>query len=71
MQMEHYIQLSKIGKFQQYDYGMNNSLYYNSSTPPEYDLKKVVAPMYLYHASEDLLVPRSVDIRQLSAMFHV
>lgn len=59
--MEHYIQLTKSGKFQQYDYGEENVKHYNSSTPPEYDIRKVTAPIHLYHATADLLVPRSVN----------
>lgn len=63
MQMEHYIQLTKSGKFEQYDYGeKKNVLHYGSSTPPQYDLKNVTASIYLYHAAEDLLVPRSVSL---------
>lgn len=61
MQMEHYIQLAKSNKFEQFDYGKADNLrHYNSSTPPGYDIRKVTAPIYLYHAEEDLLVPRSV-----------
>lgn len=61
MQMEHYIQLTKSGKFEQFDYGDKNYFHYQSPTPPEYNLKNVVANIYLYHAAEDLLVPRSVS----------
>ncbi|CRK93814.1 CLUMA_CG007341, isoform A [Clunio marinus] len=64
MQMEHYIQLTKSGKFVQYDYGEDNLLHYNTTSPPGYDLKKVVANIYLYHAAHDLLVP--ISVRKLS-----
>ena len=61
MQAQHYIQLTKSGKFEQFDYGDKNLKYYGSKTPPQYDLKKVTANIYLYHAAEDRLVPRSVS----------
>jgi hypothetical protein len=62
MQMQHYIQLTKSGKFEQFDYGVaGNLIHYNLSTPPQYNLKRVIAPIYLYHASQDLLVPESVS----------
>lgn len=51
------------GKFQQFDFGRDKNLkIYNSPDPPEYNLKNVTAPIYLYSASEDLLVdPRDVE----------
>lgn len=61
MQADHYIQLTKSGKFEQFDYGEKNFLRYGSKKPPQYDLKKVTAKIYLYHAAEDRLVPRSVS----------
>lgn len=68
MQMQHYIQLTQSGKFEQFDYGLTENLvHYNSSTPPEYNLKNVVAPIYLYHAAQDLLVPESVNFLNVFA----
>jgi hypothetical protein len=34
--------------------------YYNSTTPPEYELQNIKAPIYLYHGAEDLLISRLV-----------
>lgn len=50
------------GKFQRYDYLEQNSMHYNSSTPPEYQLSNVKAAMYLYHGTEDLLIAKMVRI---------
>lgn len=62
-QLLHFLQIHISGRFQQYDYGeMNNSKIYGSSTPPEYNLKNVTAPIYLYSCSEDFLVdPNDVE----------
>lgn len=51
------------GKFQQFDYGLDKNVQiYNSPDPPEYNLQNVTAPIYLYSASEDLLVdPKDVE----------
>lgn len=45
------------GKFQMYDLGdpVKNLKRYNSTTPPYYHLKNVVAPVVLYYASNDRL----------------
>lgn len=54
------------GKFRQYDYGPNGNLAkYKSSTPPDYNLKKVTAPGYLFYASNDLVVDYKIDIPKL------
>lgn len=42
------------GKFQHYDYGKReNLIIYNSSTPPEYNLKYVTIPVALYGGPND------------------
>lgn len=44
------------GKFRQYDHGLvGNMKYYNSLTPPAYDLSKVSAPVYLHYSTNDWL----------------
>lgn len=64
-QMLHYIQAVRNGKFQQYDNGMfGNMIAYGSENPPEYDLKKVTAPVYLYSAMNDWLVSQK-DVKKL------
>jgi hypothetical protein len=50
------------GKFQRYDYMEQNFKYYNSSTPPEYQLSNVNAAMYIYHGTEDFLIGKLVRI---------
>lgn len=37
-----------------FDYKEGNMQYYNAVTPPEYDLRQITTPIFLYHASEDL-----------------
>lgn len=41
-----------------------NIKFYNSSTPPEYQLSNDIADMYLYHGTEDLLIGRLVRVRK-------
>lgn len=52
----HFLQLVKSGRFRQFDYFENNSDYYNSSEPPDYDLAKITCPVYLYHGEQDGLL---------------
>lgn len=58
-QLNHYMQLHKSKKFQQYDHQKHNYFHYGLLQPPEYDLSNVIAPTYLYHAEEDTLVTRA------------
>lgn len=52
----HYGQLIKSGYFRQFDHGFFGNLYrYRSTSPPEYDLKKVTAPIALYYSPNDWL----------------
>lgn len=60
MQLLHFLQSMYSGKFREYDHREQNMEYYNSTSPPDYDVTKIVAPVYLYHAVEDLLVSRTV-----------
>lgn len=62
-QLLHYIQLYKSGKFQRFDYENLNHFHYGKIFPPEYELKNVTAPAYLYHAEEDLLVVKKVSLK--------
>lgn len=55
-QLHHFIQLFQSGKFQYYDYGSGNRKSYNQSFPPQYPLKNVKAPMYIYSGKNDMLV---------------
>ncbi|KDR15393.1 lipase 3-like [Zootermopsis nevadensis] len=52
----HYGQLMRTGKFQQYDHGETLNLkYYETPTPPQYNLSAVVAPVRLYNGKNDWL----------------
>lgn len=43
-----------VGHFRQYDHGfLGNIKLYRQITPPDYDLTKVTAPGYLFHAYND------------------
>lgn len=60
-QLLHFAQTIMSKRFQQYDYGSEkNLILYNSTTPPEYDLTKVVAPIYLFVGEEDAIFHRKV-----------
>ncbi|XP_072757125.1 lipase 3-like [Anoplolepis gracilipes] len=44
------------GKFKQYDYGLSgNKEKYNSSTPPDYNLRKIQTPVLLFYSTNDEL----------------
>jgi lysosomal acid lipase/cholesteryl ester hydrolase len=60
-QVEHFAQLIFSGKFRQFDYHWGNQAVYNSTTPPDYDLTKVTAPVYLYQGEEDLIISKTVS----------
>jgi hypothetical protein len=65
MQLEHFLQLLFSGKFRQFDFQWRNLARYNSTSPPDYHLENVVAPVYLYHAAEDMLISRLVSVLKL------
>lgn len=67
MQLTHFLQLHVSGKFQQFDHGERNYVYYDSPYPPEYQLHNVTAPIHLYSASEDLLIPPK-DVEHLKTL---
>lgn len=60
-QVSHFTQLIQTGKFRQYDYKNLNQNYYKNNTPPDYLLEEINAPLYVYHASEDLLTSEIVS----------
>ncbi|XP_068082716.1 lipase 1 [Anabrus simplex] len=59
----HYAQEVQSGKFRQYDYGTrDNWKFYNQSSPPEYNLSLITAPVELYYAKNDwLATPKDVE----------
>lgn len=62
MQFTHYFQLLFSGGFRRFDYESRNFEHYNSETPPEYQLEKITAPVYLYHSAEDGIISRAVSV---------
>lgn len=62
-QLLHYAQTIMSKKFRQYDYGAEKNLrIYNSTTPPEYDLRNVTVPFYIYIGEEDVIFNKKVRI---------
>ncbi|KAJ8967155.1 hypothetical protein NQ317_000961 [Molorchus minor] len=54
--LHHYIQIvTSRGRFQHFDYGLDNRRYYNSSLPPIYDLTEITLPVHLFVGQEDVL----------------
>lgn len=64
-QMLHFVQEVHNHKFAQYDYGrFGNMMRYGTRDPPDYNLKNVTAPVYLYYGNNDWLVSRK-DVKKL------
>lgn len=63
----HYLQeIRNEGKFQQYDYGpRGNMIKYGNVTPPEYNLKNINRPIYLFYAENDIF-SSAIDVERLS-----
>jgi pimeloyl-ACP methyl ester carboxylesterase len=61
MQWNHFLQLGISGKFQSYDNARSNTGYNRYAQQTDYNLFNVRVPIYLYHASEDLVVSRLVS----------
>ncbi|XP_055918939.1 lipase 1-like [Eupeodes corollae] len=66
-QVLHYLQLIKSDKFRQYDCELDNKKVYGQNEPPDYDLKKVTAPIALHYSLNDYLT-EPVDILRLSKL---
>uniref|UniRef100_A0A6B0VCD9 Lipase n=1 Tax=Ixodes ricinus TaxID=34613 RepID=A0A6B0VCD9_IXORI len=62
--MVHYSQILISGRFQKFDFGENrNQLIYGTSTPPEYDVSRVVVPVALFWSEGDWMAdPRDVAL---------
>ncbi|KAF2901554.1 hypothetical protein ILUMI_04632 [Ignelater luminosus] len=64
MQVMHYVQEIKSGKFRQYDYGLiGNNRHYDNTSPPRYLLHKVTAPVYLFYSRNDWVSAESDVLR--------
>lgn len=62
MQFTHFVQSMLSGKFRQYDHKSKNMKIYNLTSPPEYNLNNVKAPIYLYHGEDDAIVSILVKV---------
>eukprot|EP00076_Gallus_gallus_P015204 XP_015134186.1 lipase member M-like [Gallus gallus] len=61
--MLHWRQLYQTGEFKYYDYGSDNVLYYNQSTPPFYELENMKAPLAAWFGGRDWIsAPEDVNI---------
>jgi lysosomal acid lipase/cholesteryl ester hydrolase len=56
-QMIHFGQIIRGQLFRQYDYGALNLQQHGQLFPPNYDLSRVTAPVFLYHSTNDWLAP--------------
>lgn len=52
-QVLHYAQCMASCKFQQFDHGIANLVYYGSLFPPSYKLEKTCAPVYMFMGKND------------------
>lgn len=55
-QTMHFAQLIKSGKFQSFDYEENNIKKYGRTTPPEYKLYNIKAPIAIFYGTSDNLL---------------
>lgn len=64
-QIVHYGQHIRKNFFRRFDYGsISNWRIYGSFTPPDYDLKKITAPVFLHYVDDDIFAHVS-DVRRL------
>ncbi|NXM94939.1 LIPM Lipase, partial [Sylvia borin] len=61
--MLHWRQLYQTGEFKYYDYGSDNMLHYNQTTPPFYELEKMKTPLATWYGGKDWIsAPEDVNI---------
>lgn len=58
--LTHFKQLINTNRFQMFDYGEENTRIYGRSSPPEYDLKSVAVPTFIYYGENDGLLKLEV-----------
>ncbi|NWS61598.1 LICH hydrolase, partial [Chunga burmeisteri] len=60
--MLHWHQVYQTGEFKYYDYGSDNILHYNQTTPPFYELENMKAPLAVWYGGRDWIsVPEDVN----------
>ncbi|NXH54723.1 LIPM Lipase, partial [Rhabdornis inornatus] len=61
--MLHWRQLYQTGEFKYYDYGSDNVLHYNQTTPPFYELENMKTPLAAWYGGQDWIsAPEDVNI---------
>ncbi|KAJ3658403.1 hypothetical protein Zmor_010142 [Zophobas morio] len=71
-QFLHYAQEINSGHFRRYDYGMVGNLQkYGSIWAPDYDLKKITAPVYIHYSNNDWLSGKTDVDRLYSGLANV
>ncbi|XP_051474210.1 lipase member M-like [Apus apus] len=61
--MLHWRQLYQTGEFKHYDYGSDNLLHYNQTTPPFYELENMKTPLAAWYGGKDWIsAPEDVNI---------
>ncbi|XP_071604967.1 putative lysosomal acid lipase/cholesteryl ester hydrolase isoform X2 [Heliangelus exortis] len=61
--MLHWRQLYQTGEFKHYDYGSDNMLHYNQTTPPFYELENMRAPLAAWYGGRDWIsAPEDVNL---------
>ncbi|NWZ75595.1 LICH hydrolase, partial [Poecile atricapillus] len=61
--MLHWRQLYQTGEFKCYDYGSDNVLHYNQTTPPFYELENMKTPLAAWYGGQDWIsAPEDVNI---------
>ncbi|XP_010211957.1 PREDICTED: lipase member M-like [Tinamus guttatus] len=61
--MLHWRQLYLTGEFKYYDYGKDNMLHYNQTSPPFYELENMKAPLAAWYGGKDWIsAPEDVNI---------
>nr|XP_022910199.1 lipase 1-like [Onthophagus taurus] len=61
LQTIHFAQIIKSGHFRRFDYGERiNKKKYGTKTPPDYDLKKIRAPMAIFYSDYDWICSTKV-----------
>ncbi|XP_039927160.1 lysosomal acid lipase/cholesteryl ester hydrolase-like [Hirundo rustica] len=61
--MLHWRQLYQTGEFKYFDYGSDNMLHYNQTTPPFYELENMKTPLATWYGGKDWIsAPEDVNI---------
>uniref|UniRef100_A0A1I8PSP0 Lipase n=1 Tax=Stomoxys calcitrans TaxID=35570 RepID=A0A1I8PSP0_STOCA len=67
-QITHYLQLVENDRFCLFDYGLEENMkLYKQSSPPDYPLEKITAPVGLYYTLNDYLT-NDVDVERLAQL---